>query len=344
MTLVGSPFAYIDAQGASQILQVDNPKASVTMENFLLMHGQGDYGGAITSQAKSLTIKDCRFLDSFANYGAAIYQKGGGLRIEDSTFEGNNATIWGAAIYDNGGDVLVESSKFTQNPGSYVICVNGTQPMQAQVLIRDCNVSSNPGPYNGLTAGSGGAIVCENSTMIVDRCTIKGNKALVMTPTILCGGNAGLFFSSSDVVLNDTLIEGNEALYVPAIYVGPDTKVEINRCDIKRNHALRVLCKGMYIGGEDAGIAITPGSKVTMNDVTIEGNIADGNSSAIANSGILNLNDGTTITKNTAQRYSAIENSMLGVVNIHDGVHVFNNHDEQQPGESVHSEGILNME
>ena len=145
-------------------------------------------------------------------------------------------------------------------------------------------------------------------------------------------------------MLNDTLLEGNKALHVPAIYVGLGSKVEINRCDIKRNHALRVLYKGKYTGGEDAGIAITPGSKVTMNDVTIEGNIADGNSSAIGNSGILNLNDGTTITKNTAQRYSAIENSMLGVVNIHDGVHIFNNRDEQQPGEPVHSEGILNIE
>ena len=61
------------------------------------------------------------FLDNLANYGAAIYQKGGNLQIEDSTFEGNNATIWGAAIYDDGGDMQVESSKFTQNPGSHVV-------------------------------------------------------------------------------------------------------------------------------------------------------------------------------------------------------------------------------
>ena len=79
---------------------------SVTLKNFLVMHGKGDYGGAITSQAQSLTIKDCRFLDSLANYGAAIYQKGGELQIMDSTFEGNNATIWGTAIYDEGGDIL----------------------------------------------------------------------------------------------------------------------------------------------------------------------------------------------------------------------------------------------
>ena len=137
-------------QGTSQILKIDNPKVNVTMENFLLMHGKGDYGGAITSQAKSLTIKDCRFLDNLANYGAAIYQKGGNLRIMDSTFERNNATGWGAAIYDEGGDMQVESSKFTQNPGYHVICVNGTQPKKVKVSIIDCNVSNNPGPYNDM--------------------------------------------------------------------------------------------------------------------------------------------------------------------------------------------------
>ena len=155
--------------------------------NILFMNGSGDYGGAIASQAKSLTIKDCRFLDNSANYGAAIYQKDGELQIEDSTFEGNNATMWGAAIYGNSGNVEVESSKFTQNPGSHVIYIKGAQPKQARVSIRDCNVSDNPGPYSTLSSGFSGAIVCENSTSLIDHCTIKGNKALVMTPTFLGG-------------------------------------------------------------------------------------------------------------------------------------------------------------
>jgi hypothetical protein len=100
----------------------------------------------------------------------------------DSTFERNNASILGAAIYDEGGDMQVESSKFTQNPGSHIIHINGTQPRNAKVLIIDCNVSSNPGPYDIQSSGSGGAIACANSTTLIDHCTIKGNKALVMTP------------------------------------------------------------------------------------------------------------------------------------------------------------------
>ena len=59
---------------------IDSPKASVTMENFVFMRASGDYGGAIASQAKSLTIRGCKFLDNSAKYGAGIYQKGGNLR------------------------------------------------------------------------------------------------------------------------------------------------------------------------------------------------------------------------------------------------------------------------
>ncbi len=47
ITLVGTLLVYIDGQGISQILQIDNPKVNVTMEKLLFIHGKGDYGGAI---------------------------------------------------------------------------------------------------------------------------------------------------------------------------------------------------------------------------------------------------------------------------------------------------------
>jgi hypothetical protein len=237
----------------------------------------------------------------------------------------------------------LESSRFTQNPGSRVIYVNGAQPKQAKVSIKDVNVSNNPGPYNKRNSGFGGAIACSNSTMLIDHCTIKGNKALVMRPDFLGGIAAGLDFVGSDVTLNDTNIEGNGALFAVAICIVGDSYVEINRCNIKRNHVIRVRYQGNYLGGNDAGIAIQTGSKAVMNYVTIEGNLAEGNSSAIGNSGVLDLNEGTIITRNTAKNHSAIENSKPGVINIQEDTRVFNNRDEQQPGGPIHSEGILNM-
>ena len=169
--------------------------------------------------------------------------------------------IWGAAIYDEGGDMQVESSKFTQNPGSHVICVNGTQPKQAKVLIRDCNVSNNPGVY-GRTCGPCGAIACANSTTLIDHCTIKGNKAL-MTEPVLCGMNAGLYIVGSNVTLNDTLIERNEALYIAAMAIF-DSKVKMNRCNIKGNQRSKHL---LYQGGIEAATMRVSGSTVGLRSV-----------------------------------------------------------------------------
>lgn len=95
MIITISPFSVLYAQWASQLLEIDNPKVSVNIEKLVFSRGKGDFGGAITSQAKSLAIKDCRFLDSLANYGAGIYQKGGNLEIVGSFFELNNASIGG---------------------------------------------------------------------------------------------------------------------------------------------------------------------------------------------------------------------------------------------------------
>jgi len=342
ITPVGTPLVYIDAQETGQILQIDNPKVSVNMEKLLFIHGKGEYGGAISSQAKSLTIKDCDFSDSLADYGAAIYQKGGNLKIKGSSFERNNATILGVAICDEGGDMQVESSTFTQNPGSYVLYINGAKPMQTQVPIRRCDASNNPGPYNDLNSGFGGAIVCKNSTALIDNCTIKGNRALVNTPTVLSGANAGLVFGSSNVTLNNTLIYGNEALYSPAIYVGLDSEVRINRCIIAKNHALSVLFSSKYaVGGEGAGISVIEGAEVTMDDTSIEDNISDGNSSAINSAGVLNLKGSTIITRNTAKNHSAIDS--FGTITIHKDVHISDNRDVHEPGSPIHSEGVMNQ-
>ena len=80
-----------------------------------------------------------------------------------------------------------------------------------------------------------------------------------------------------------------------------------------------------------------------MNDVIIEGNIADDDYGAIENAGKLNLNEGTVIARNTARRYSALYSPESGVVNVSKNANIYDNVDKQQPSQPVHSEGILNM-
>jgi len=65
-----------------------------------------------------------------------------------------------------------------------------------------------------------------------------------------------------------------------------------------------------------------------MNDVIIEGNIADNYDGAIKNTGKLNLNAGTVITGNIAKRYPTLNNTAPGMVNMSMGAHIYDN---QQP-------------
>jgi hypothetical protein len=160
-----------------------------------------------------------------------------------------------------------------------------------------------------------------------------------MMPLFLGGGNAGLVFGSSDVILNDTLIEGNEALYVPAIYIGHDSNVEINRYDITDNRALSALYQGERVDGDMAGVAIVTSYEVSMDDVSISNNKADGECAAISNAGTLNL-DNVRTHGNTASNYSAIRILREGRVNMGKDVKIFDNNAPQD----VHSEGVLNMD
>jgi len=76
-----------------------------------------------------------------------------------------------------------------------------------------------------------------------------------------------------------------------------------------------------------------------MDDVSISNNQVEGECGAISNSGILSLKN-VRIYGNTADNYSAIQNSIYGIVNLGKDVRIFDNNAPQE----VHSEGILNLD
>lgn len=173
---------------------------------------------------------------------------------------------------------------------------------------------------------------------IIDHCAINGNRAMMTKPG-LCGINAGSYIVFSNVTLNDTQIERNEAFYMAAMAIY-HSKVEMNRCNINGNHARGIFHIDGYSGGDDAGIWIDSESEVSMNDVIIEGNIADNYHGAIENAGKLNLNEGMVITRNTAKRYSALYSPGSGIVIKGKGIRMYDNHDDN-PNDSICIEGIL---
>ena len=178
ITLVGSSSAYIDGHRTTQILNIDNHEANVAVKNILFTHGNGSDGGAITSQARSLTIENCSFLDNLAINGSGVYQKGGNLKIVNSTFKGNKVISWGNAVYDEGGDVQLENSTFDHNFGPGVIDIIGNQPYQANVLIKGCSFSNN-GRWVDAHCDASDILTCLNTNALIDQCVFNNNSFLV---------------------------------------------------------------------------------------------------------------------------------------------------------------------
>ena len=148
-----------------------------------------------------------------------------------------------------------------------------------------------------------------------------------------------MYINDSVVALADTLIEKNNAIVTTAISIY-GSKVTMDHCDISENYAKSVFFIGKHRDANIAGIFIDPRSEVTMNDVPFEGNIADGDVGAIENTGTLNLNEGTVITRNTAKRYSALYSPESGIVIKGNGIRMYDNHDDN-PNDSICIEGIL---
>ena len=368
ITLVGSPFVQIDGCGTSQILNIDNPNANVTLENILFTHGNGSDGGAIASQAGSLTIKNCWVLDNMAINGSGVYQKGGDLKIVNSTFMANKVRNMGVAVCAKGGDVHLENSTFDHNFGSQIIEIEGDQPYQANVLIKGCSVSNNERLIAGYEVyeaycEASEALACLNTNTLIDQCVFNNN-TLAGDGSKACGLTYVLYFESSKVTLNDTRVERNEGVLMGGMgiygcYGSGGSIVQMNRCNITENHARCLLDCGCVFCAEDkgsvydecrrfndaAGVEIDGKSDVNMSDVIIEGNIVDqGECGAIKNAGKLNLNKGTVITKNSARQYSALFNTNTGVVNISKDVVIIDNHDDLQPSQPIHNDGILNQD
>jgi predicted outer membrane repeat protein len=355
LTLVGDGLVIIDARREGSILSLDNPRASVDIIQIAFVNGKGDYGGAITSNARSLILHNCSFIDNLANYGAGVYQDGGGLSVDNSVFAHNYAACKGGAIYSNasntGSPLVVKGCKFYRNNVVNIgaaICIehnkfniessefsrnSGTAALYASnssVSLSDCNIHDNLGPNNMRQNGCGGGVGFDNCSASIENCVIRGNKAAYLdndgnlTPEYwgFGGSGGGIYLLRSDVTINDTSIDENDAFTAGGLDVS-ESNLVVNKCSISNNTARYVTTPDGSFNGQGGGMFIWSGSEVTLNGVILDRNHGDGRNGAIHNSGILHLTDKTVVSKNTAPRGAGISNN--GVLSIDGDVVISNN-------------------
>lgn len=342
LTLVGNGLVVIDAQRKGSILSIDNPKSSVDIVQIGFVNGKGDYGGAITSKAKSLTLYNCSFINNLANYGAGVYQNGDRLSIENSVFthnyaaskggaiyanasgknsplvvkgckfHRNNVTNIGAAIYAEHRNFSMESSELSKNGGTAALYASNSS-----VLLKECNISDNLGPNNMRAYGEGGGARFDSCSATIEKCTVEGNKAAYsdedgkFTPEAwgFGGKGGGVYMLHSNIAMNSTHVDGNEAFTAGGIFVAY-SNLTMNSGSISNNVARYVITQdGTRHNGQCGGLLVLGGSRATLNGVSLLRNRADAQNGAIHNSGLLHLTGKTIISENTAPRGAGISNS-----------------------------------
>ena len=167
----------IDADDSSRIFNFGSG-VTASISGLTLTDGSTAYsGGAIRSNASSLTITDCQILNCEADYyGGAIVNvaAGGVITINNSVIEENTATSVGGAIYS-------ETSGST-------------------LTITDSTISGNS------AGGNAGGVYFANGTLNIDGTTFEENTASFDSGV---GGALALYDSTVDI--SNSLFYGNSA-------------------------------------------------------------------------------------------------------------------------------------
>ena len=91
----------------------DNGQFSVNY-NYLFSYPDSNFGGAISSKANNLLIRDSTFENNYASFGGAIYCDVGNLSIDNVNFINNHA-YYGGSIFLNDTNSTVFNSNFIRN-------------------------------------------------------------------------------------------------------------------------------------------------------------------------------------------------------------------------------------
>ncbi len=218
-------------------------------------NGNDKGGGAITSNAKSLTIINDTFINNYAfrdtastkGYGGAIYllSTADYTLIEDSTFDKNSA-VNGGAIYSEGKTTSIINCTFTNdhaNKNGGAIHSSGEN-----ITIINSSFERNDAIYQG------GAIDAEGNVVITN-CNFTGNTALY-------AGAIDYYDDNYDNAMNITYAKfnGNNASDGSAIYLDAgnlyiaNTEFGKNRAD---SEELTIDVDNFYHKGENVTVNIS---------------------------------------------------------------------------------------
>ncbi len=174
--------------------------------------------GALSASGAQIVLDGCLVED---NENGAVAIRGGSAYVADSRFEGNSSSFWEAALtFREGGVGFVERCVFAGNTAD--ASAAGLRLLDgAQVVLRDSLVAGNASLVQP-SRGDGGGVYVEESTLLVERCTLTANEAFLPLGGTLGGGGIHVAAGSAVCQVRDSIVFGNAAFggTAPEIYDG----------------------------------------------------------------------------------------------------------------------------
>ncbi|WP_341528214.1 choice-of-anchor Q domain-containing protein [Nostoc sp. UHCC 0302] len=248
----------------------------VTLKNLTIRDGknEGKGGGVRIGSNSNLTVDNVKFYENEAGQGGGIHVGfKSDLTVLNSTFEKNDGTLTGngfsagAIATDNGGSVVVKNSKFTENKG----VAGGAMYVSLSSLIVENSIF-----LNNKAKGGGGAIFTDGANISGPRVNDSTVGGIIRISDSWFEGNSG------------SGVGGGLYLYI----YNPDKAIVENSTII--DNTVYADHRGIAQGGGLRG-----NGNLTIRNVTIANNVAEGQGGGLWLDGDTTSNNATINIENT---------------------------------------------
>ena len=282
------------------------------------------------------TISGSKFINNKAQYGGAAYFNKGFVTITDSVFENNVATAEGGAVGFS--HASVKDLVVSINNSSFV---GNKAPVAGAIFTNVDSKITNSNFINNSAAKIGGAICNVNDL------TVENSKFVNNTPQAIhnfkelhlgietftdlqnaIGLVDGILTLDSDIAMTDDEAAG----FVNGVAINKDIVIDgkghtISAEDLGRIFSIGegftvTLTNATLINGKaDKGGAIYNDGSLTLSDVKLSDNAADGYGGAVFNNGELVVSDSVFDSNDIVNRGSAsVDYGGAAIYNWYDGV------------------------
>ena len=282
------------------------------------------------------TISGSKFTNNKAQYGGAAYFNKGFVTITDSVFENNIATAEGGAVGFS--HASVKDLVVSINNSSFV---GNKAPVAGAIFTNVDSKITNSNFINNSAAKIGGAICNVNDL------TVENSKFVNNTPQAIHNSkelhlgietftdlqNAiglvdGILTLDSDIAMTDDEAAG----FVGGVAINKNIRIDGKGHTIDAKNLGRIFSIGegftvtltnatLINGKADKGGAIYNDGSLTLSDVKLSDNAADGYGGAVFNNGELVVSDSVFDSNDIVNRgYASVDYGGAAIYNWYDGV------------------------